>query len=141
MVVLIEVLEELLKGLLDLRVDPRSVAKLNHQVQRVDHRQMLKADLVVLQVVENEANHADSLLFVAEVKDFSDVLNHIEGEVLEASQSEFVVTEDPEAAADVVGDLWVLVALWGDQHLLEVVEPAVLNESLGDLVDLQEVHE
>lgn len=79
---------------------------------------MLKAYLVLLQVVEDEADHAHDLLFVGEVENLGDVLNDVQLEVLEEVQSEFVITEDPERAEDVVSDLSILLTLT-DQELVE----------------------
>lgn len=79
---------------------------------------MLKADLVLLQVVKDEADHAHDLLFVGEVENLGDVLNDVQLEVLEEVQSEFVITEDPERAEDVVSNLSILLTLT-DQELVE----------------------
>ena len=44
---------------------------------------MFKANLVLFQVVEDEADHAHNLLFVGEVQNLGNVLNHVQLEVLE----------------------------------------------------------
>ena len=44
---------------------------------------MLQTDLVILQIVEDEANHSNNLFFVREVKDLGYMLNDIQIEVLE----------------------------------------------------------
>ena len=45
------------------------------------------------------------------------MLNHIQFEVLEQGQREFVVAQDPEAACDVIGNLSVFLALLKEQFL------------------------
>lgn len=62
--------------------------------------------------IENAANHPDNLLLVGEVEDFGDVLDHAQVEVAEVGQCEVVVRQHPEAGADVVRDLRVILALF-----------------------------
>ena len=100
---------------------------------------MFEAKRIILQVEEDLSDHAHNLLFVVEVKDFRDVLNHVQLEVLELRQSKLVVAQDPEAAADVVGDLSISFAVV-DQDVSQSVEASLLNELLCDLVDLEDVH-
>jgi len=57
---------------------------------------MLEANIVVLQVAEDKADHANNLLFVGEVKNLGDVLNHVQLEILEQVHGELVVAENPE---------------------------------------------
>ena len=56
---------------------------------------MLEAELVIFQVVEDEANHANNLLFVRKVKDLGDVLHYVQFKVLEERQGKLVVAQDP----------------------------------------------
>lgn len=139
LVVLIEELKELLEDLVNLLINPGSISELDYQIERVNHRKMLQANLVILQIVEDQTYHAHNLLFVREVKDLSDVLNDVEIEVLEELDGEFMVAKNPEAAADVVGDLGILLA-FVEQKLLQSVEAALVNKVLSQLVDLEEVH-
>ena len=141
LVVLIEEVEEVLEDLINLFVNPRSVSKLDDKVERVDHGEMLEANIIILQVVEDEADHANNLLFVGEIEDLGDVLDHVKGEVLEVLHGEFVVTKDPEAAADVVGDLGILLAVSAGEELLEHGEATLLDESFSQFVDFEEVHQ
>ena len=140
LVVLVKVLEELLEDAGDLFVDPGSVAELDDEVERVDHREVLKADLIVLEVEEDVADHAHDLLLVREIQNLCDVLDHVQTEVLEQVQRESVVAQDPEACADVVGDLSVLLTVLLE-YLHQDVEAAVLDELLGELVDFEHVHQ
>ena len=48
LVVVLEVLPELVKSVLNLLVDPGFLLELKDQVERVDHREMLKALLISL---------------------------------------------------------------------------------------------
>ena len=57
---------------------------------------MLEANIVVLQVAEDKADHANNLLFVGEVKNLGDVLNHVQLEILEQVHGELVVAENPK---------------------------------------------
>jgi len=52
-VVLVEVLPKLLKQLDDFAVNPRAVLELCHQVERVDHREVLKATRIRFDVLKN----------------------------------------------------------------------------------------
>ena len=90
--------------------------------------------------VEDAANHTHDLLFVREVEDLGDVLDHVEFEVLEQRQGEAVVAEDPEAACDVVGDLGVFLALV-QEELLQNVESTLLHEFFSERVDFKQVHQ
>lgn len=141
LVVLIEEVEEVLEDFINLLVDPRSVSKLDNKVERVNHGKVLEANLVILQVVEDQADHTDNLLFVGEIEDLGNVLDDVQLEVLEVLQGELFETKNPEAAADVVGDLGVLLAVSTCEKLLEHVEASLLHERFGELVDLEEVHE
>jgi len=140
LVVLVEVLEELLQDFCDLLVDPGSVAQLDNQVERVDHGEVFEADCVVLQVEEDVADHAHDLFFVEKVQNLRDVLDHVQLEVLKQVQGKRVVAQDPEAAAHVVGDLSVGLALV-EQQSLQALEAAVVDEVLGEFVELEQVHQ
>ena len=67
------------------------------------------------------------------------MLNHIQIEVLEQLDSELMIAEYPEAAADVVSDLGVFLTL-SDEHLLQDVETALIDKVLRQIVDLEQVH-
>ena len=90
---------------------------------------MLEAELVIFQVVENEADHAHDLLFVRKVKDLGDVLHYVQFEVLEERQSKLVIAQDPQATAHIVCDLGVLLAVL-DQEIVKDVEAALVGELL-----------
>lgn len=51
LVVLVEVIKELLEDDLDLLIDPMSVPVLDDEVECVDDREVLEADIVVFQVL------------------------------------------------------------------------------------------
>lgn len=141
MVVLIEVVEQDLEHLLDLLIDPMTVLQFDNQVQGVDHREMLKADLIIFQVLENEADHTHNLLFVVEIEDLSNVLDHVQLEVLEVCQGKLVIRQDPEATAYVVGDLRFLLDEFTVEEFMQDVEASLADEVLGQFVDTEHVHE
>ena len=95
---------------------------------------MLQAHIIVLEVVEDEADHPHDLLFVRKVKDLRNVLDHVSSEVLEQGQRKLVVAQDPERTADIVGDLAVSLALI-DEHFDEDEEATLVDELLRQLVD------
>jgi len=101
---------------------------------------MLEADLILFQVLEDEADNADNLLTSPEIEDLGNVLNHVELEVLEHRHSILVVGENPEAAANIVGNLGVSLARLS-QEFLEDVEATVFNEDSSKLVNLEKVHQ
>jgi hypothetical protein len=139
LVILVEIFEKLLKDALNSLIDPRSVAQLDHQVEGIDHREVLQAERIILQVEENHANHAHDLLFVGEVEDFGDMLDHVHWEILEHRQRKLVRAQDPEAAAHIVCNLGLLLALF-EQELSEHLKSALVDKLLSDLIDLQDVH-
>lgn len=130
LVVLVEVIKELLEDDLDLLIDPMSVPVLDDEVECVDDREVLEADIVVFQVVKDAANHPDNLLFVGEVENLGDVFEYVELEVLEDGQGEVVIGENPEARADVVGELGLRLTLLL-QHAEEDVMATLLHELLS----------
>ena len=101
---------------------------------------MLKANLIVLQIVKDEADHAHDLFLVREVKNLRDVLHDVQLEVLEQVHGKLVVAEDPEAAAHVVSDLSILLT-FVDQQFVEDHEAALVDELLRQLVDSEQVHQ
>lgn len=101
---------------------------------------MFKANLIILQIVKDQADHAHDLLFVREVEDLGDVLDEVQLEVLEQMDGELVMAKDPERAADVVSDLTVLLALVDEQRA-QCHEATLLDELFGNLIDAQQVHQ
>ena len=101
---------------------------------------MLQANVVVLQVVEDEADHPHDLLFVREVKDLRNVFDHIRSEVLEQGKSKLVVAQDPERTGDIVSDLPVSLTLVF-KNFYENQETSLLDELLRQIVDAEHVHE
>ena len=101
---------------------------------------MLKTNLIVLQVVKNEADHSHDLLLVREVKNFGNMLDDIQFKVLEQVHRELVIAENPEAAADIVCDLSILLALV-DEQFVKDHEAAFVDELLSELVDPEQVHQ
>ena len=80
--------------------------------------------------VKDAANHPDNLLFVGEVENLGDVFEYVELEVLEDGQGEVVIGENPEARADVVGELGLRLTLFL-QHAEEDVMATLLHELLS----------
>ena len=94
----------------DFLVNPGAIPKFDAEIEHVDHGEVLHADLVILQVLEDEADDADNFFARPEIENLGNVLDHVELEVLEDAEGLRVVAEDPEAAADIVGDLSVALA-------------------------------
>ena len=101
---------------------------------------MLQANLIVLQIVENKADHAHDLLLVREVENLCNVLDNVQLEVLEQVHRKLVIAENPETAANVVCDLSILLTLV-DEQLVEDHEASLVDEFLRKLVDSQKVHQ
>ena len=101
---------------------------------------MLKAEFIVFQVEEEHANDSHDLLFVEEVKDLGDILDDVETEVSESIHGELVVRQDPQSAANIVGDLSILEAL-SLQDFFEDLEAHSVDEDFGELIGLQQVHQ
>lgn len=97
---------------------------------------MLQADFVVLKVLKDEADDAHDFFARPEIEDLGDVLDHVQLEVLEHGHGILVVTEDPEAAADIVSDLSVTLAGLS-QKLLKDVKATVSDEDRGQLIQLE----
>lgn len=89
--------------------------------------------------VEDATNHPDNFLFVGEVEDFRDVLEHVELEILEVVQREVVVRQHPKARADVVDNLSVLLVLFRQAE--QDLEAAFLHELFSENVDFEQVHQ
>ena len=68
LIVLIEVLEEFFEQFVNLLVNPWSILKFDYQVKSIDHRHVLEAKLVFLQIIKHHADDADNLFFVKVVK-------------------------------------------------------------------------
>jgi len=75
LVVVFKVFPEEVELVLDVFVDPGFLLELEDQIQRVDHRQVLKAAFIRLEVVEKHAYNAHDFLLVEVIKDFSNTLN------------------------------------------------------------------
>jgi hypothetical protein len=94
----------------------------------------------VLTYVEHHEDNAHDLFLVEVVEDLAYILHNHESEVSESLQGEWVVGENPQGAAHVVGDLAVLDAVVLKERL-EKLEALAVNEVLGELVGLDHVHE
>jgi len=140
LVVLVKVLEESLENGINLLVDPRSVLQFHDKVECVDHGEVLEGERVVFQVIEHHADDAHNLLFVEVIEDFGDVLDDAELEVSEVLHGGIEGSQDPEAAAHVVGDLTVLNALVHEHSLVDH-HALASNELFGELVGLEKEHE
>ena len=130
----------MLKLLCDDGVDPRAVPQLNAEVQYIDHGEMLHADLVILQVLEDEADDANNLLLGPEIEHLCDILDHVELKVLEVRHSILVIAENPEAAANVVSDLGIVLAITS-QEALECTKAIVSDKDSSEFVEFEEVQE
>ena len=100
---------------------------------------MLHADFVFLEVFEDKANDANNFFARPEIENLSDILNDVQLKVLEHGHSILVIAKNPEAAADIVGNLSIALASRSKQ-LLQDFEAAVSNEDGGQLIDLEEIH-
>lgn len=73
---------------------------------------MLHADFIIFEIFEDKAYDTHNFFACPEIQDFSYVFNHVQLEVLEMHQCILVVAEDPEAAADIVGDLSIRLTVF-----------------------------
>ena len=101
---------------------------------------MFHADLVILQVLEDEADDADNLLLGPEIEYLCDILDHIELKVLEVRHSILVIAENPEAAANVVSDLGIVLAVVS-QESLKCIKAIVPDKDSSEFVEFEEVQE
>jgi hypothetical protein len=85
------VLKEVFKAGDDVLIAPGAVLKLDHQTVRVDHREVLQADLVVFDVVEELADDAHDLLVIEEVQDLGHVLDDVQLKVTKLLHRRLVV--------------------------------------------------
>lgn len=134
MVVLVKILAKMLELLCDDGVDPRAVPQLDAEVKYIDHGEMLHADLVILQVLEDEADDAYNLLLSPEIEYLCNILDHVQLKVLEVRHSIFVIAENPEAAANVVSDLGIVLAV-GSQEFLECIKAIVSDKDSSKFVE------
>ena len=140
LVVLVEVGEQLLKQLLDLRVNPVSVLQLSDDLDGIDVGHDLEAFIVLLDVVEEQQDDSHDLLLAEVVQHLRHSLEDLQSAVFEAAAAEGVEGDDPESVDHVVGNLVVLDALVV-QVAAEELEAALVNELLSQLVGLHEVHD
>jgi len=145
LVVLLEVLIELLKLILNFLVDPRLFLELDDQIERVDHGEMLEAVLISLDVVEKHADDTDDLLCVEVVQHFGYGLDNVVAIVGELNQSELMVGKNPESQDNIVSYLSSVVASDAfiidanavtSQDVLKGVEAIIRDEGLSEFVGL-----
>jgi hypothetical protein len=91
LVVRIKEFEKSFKVLLDVFIDPRSILKLDHDVERIYHRQVVKTLLIVLEIHEEHAHNTHDLLLVVVVEHLGSMLNQVQSIVAKVRQRELVI--------------------------------------------------
>jgi len=86
LVVRIEEFEQQIEVLADVFVDPGSILQFGDDVECVDHREVVEALLVVLEVHEEHSDDAHYLLLVVVVEDLASSLDQVEAVVAEVYQ-------------------------------------------------------
>ena len=90
--------------------------------------------------MEEHADDAHNLFLVEEVEDLGHMLNDVKLEVSEAIHGEVVVRQDPQGAAHIVSNLAIGEAILL-KNGLEDQETSLIDEDLGQLIDLEQIHE
>ena len=90
--VLVEELKNLVEKVIDIRVNPVSILKLNDCVKNSNVRHDFVASLAcVFQIVKKKQNNSHYLFFIEVVEDLYCFLNDTKVEVFESLKSEFMI--------------------------------------------------
>ena len=100
---------------------------------------MLKAKLVLLQIIEHHADDANNFFLVKIVENLGNVLDNIKLKVCEVNESEVMSSQNPKRAAYIISDLTVLNA-FSLQHSVEDIHALGVNKLFGQLIGLEHEH-
>jgi hypothetical protein len=90
--VLVKELKNLVEKVIDIRVNPVSILKLNDCVKDANVRHNFMASLAsVLQIVKKKQDNSHNLFFIEVVEDLDSLFNDSKVEVLESLKSEFMI--------------------------------------------------
>jgi len=90
--VLVKELKKLLEKVINIRVDPVSILKLNDCVKNADVRHDFVASFAcILQIVKKQQNDSHNFFFIEVVEDLDSFFNDTKVVVFESLESEFMI--------------------------------------------------